>query len=71
MLVDARFPTLARIRYGCGVQSRHQKLNLQVFSRGDFRKFFHNFKKFWFLEDFSDFFKNFIKIFLWSEIFEN
>ncbi len=47
MLVDTRFPTLVRIRYGCGVQSCYQKLNLQVFSRGDFRELFRNFEKFW------------------------
>ena len=47
MLVDTRFPTLVRIRYGCGVQSCYQKLNLQVFSQGDFRELFRNFEKFW------------------------
>ena len=47
MLVDARVPTLVGIRYGCGVQSCHQKLNLQVFSRGGFRELFRNFEKFW------------------------
>jgi hypothetical protein len=47
MLVDARLTTLVRIRYGCGVQSCYQKLNLQVFSRGDFRELFRNFEKFW------------------------
>jgi len=57
MLVDARFPILVRIRYGCGVQSCYQKLNLQVFSRGDFRELFRNFQNFWaILGNFLNFF---------------
>ena len=68
MLVDARFPALVRIRYGCGVQSCYQKLNLQVFSRGDFRELFRNFEKFWAI--FGNILK-FFKIIFWSGISEN
>ena len=61
MLVDTQLPTLVRIRYGCGVQSCHQKLNLQVFSEWGFRELFRNFEKFWVL---SGFFWNYFEIFL-------
>ncbi|KRO52806.1 MAG: hypothetical protein ABR78_02055 [Acidimicrobiia bacterium BACL6 MAG-120910-bin40] len=44
-MVDARFSDLVVIRCRCGVQNCHQKLNLQVFFREDFRQLFRNFKK--------------------------
>jgi hypothetical protein len=67
-MVDARLPTLVRIRYGCGVQSCYQKLNLQDFSEGNFRELFRNFEKFRAI--LGNFLKYF-EIFFRSEIYEN
>jgi len=68
MLVDTRFPTLVRIRYGCGVQSCYQKLNLQVFSQGDFRELFRNFEKFRLLSgSFWNYFEIFLNLFFGQE----